>query len=89
MNLNINNLADIISKRLEAAFSPQSLEVIDESDQHFGHAAHNAGSRHFAIVIAAESLKNLTRVAAHQKIYATLTDLMPHPLHALKIKIID
>lgn len=79
---------NLIRTRLETAFSPTQLEVIDESDQHVGHAGHQGGGRHFAIIIAAQSLQGLTRVAAHQQIYALFADLMPHTIHALRIKIV-
>ncbi len=82
------NKLELIISRLQQAFSPESLEVIDESDQHIGHAGHQGGGRHFAIVISAVSLKSLSRVAAHRKIYALFEDLIPKEIHALRIKII-
>jgi BolA protein len=77
--------AHIIKIRLEEAFLPTQLEVIDESDKHIGHLGHQGGGRHFAIVIAADAFKNLSRIAAHREIYALLNDLMPDKLHALRI----
>jgi len=80
--------AEIIRERLEEAFSPSSLEVIDESDQHIGHAGHQGGGRHFAIVINADSLRGYSRVDAHRKIYDLFEDMMPEQIHALRIKIL-
>lgn len=79
--------ADLIQSRLTAAFSPTYLEVIDESHQHAGHAGFQKDGSHFAIVIAADCFKNLSRVAAHQKIYAALSDLIPEQIHALRIQV--
>ena len=79
--------ADIIRQRLQQAFSPSQLEVIDESDQHIGHAGHQGGGRHFAIIIAAASLNGLSRVEAHRKIYALFDDMIPHDIHALKMTV--
>ncbi len=81
-------MKDEIIRRLQVAFSPSYLEVIDESDQHIGHAAYQQGGRHFAIVIDAESLRHLSRIESHRKIYALFSDEMPEKIHALKIKII-
>ena len=78
----------LIRERLVQAFSPGHLEVIDESDQHVGHAGHRGGGRHFAIVISAECFSQLNRVEAHRQIYALFADLMPDTIHALKIKIL-
>lgn len=79
----------IIRNRLEQAFLPSYLDVIDESDQHIGHAGHQGGGRHFAVVIAADCFKNVSRVNAHRQIYALFHDMIPEVIHALKIKIIS
>jgi BolA protein len=78
---------ELITERLQQAFSPSYLEVLDESDQHIGHAGHQGGGRHFAIIITADSLAGISRLEAHRKIYALFTDLMPDQIHALKIKL--
>lgn len=78
---------NLIHERLTSAFAPSSLEVIDESDQHAGHAGHGGGGRHFSIIISSHSLSKQSRVEAHRAIYALFTDLIPHEIHALKIKI--
>lgn len=82
------NRSELIYSRLQQAFSPTHLEVIDESDQHIGHAGHQGGGRHFAVIIAADTLHGLSRVEAHRKIYDLFTDMMPEQIHALKIKIV-
>ncbi len=78
----------MIYDRLKQAFSPDFLEVVDESDQHIGHAGHQGGGRHFAVRIKATALMGLSRVASHRKIYALFTDLMPDEIHALRIEVI-
>ncbi len=78
----------IIEERLRDAFSPSHLEVIDESDQHVGHAGHQGGGRHFAVIIHADCLQALSLVAAHRQIYAVVDDMMPAQIHALRIKLL-
>lgn len=77
----------LITERLNKALNPTFLEVLDESDQHHGHAGFHAGGSHFKVEIAAPALAALSRVKAHQCIYAALADLMPHEIHALRIVI--
>lgn len=77
----------VIRERLEQAFSPTTLEVIDDSHKHVGHAGAQGGAGHYTVIISAECFKSDSRVAAHQKIYAVLDDLIPHQIHALRIKI--
>ena len=86
--MNTENRAAIIKTRLQQAFAPTYLEVIDESDKHIGHAGHQGGGRHFAIIISAAKLENSSRIEAHRKIYALFEDMIPAKIHALKIKII-
>jgi BolA protein len=78
---------EIIIERLQEAFHPDYLEVIDESDQHVGHAGHQGGQRHFAVMISAPEFANDASVTSHRKIYALFTDMMPDQIHALRIKI--
>lgn len=78
----------LIKKRLQEAFVPTYLEVTDDSDQHVGHAGHGGGGRHFGIIISADIFANKNRVESHRIIYSLFKDLMPHEIHALKIKII-
>ena len=78
---------DIIYQLLEKEFSPEFLEVLDESYQHAGHAsAPEGGESHFRIRIKTGVLDKLSRVAAHRKIYETLSDIMPD-IHALAIEL--
>jgi BolA family transcriptional regulator, general stress-responsive regulator len=83
------NLIQTVESRLKAAFQPSKLVVIDESHRHAGHVAHEEGGRHMAIEIAAPVFDGMQRITAHRMIYALFDDLMPHVLHALKIKIVD
>lgn len=85
---NAEEKAALIKARITAALSPTYLEVVDESSQHIGHAGHQGGGRHFAVVVQAKALQGLTRVAAHRKVYELFLDLMPDQIHALRIKII-
>jgi len=75
----------IMEERLQQAFSPSSLEVIDDSEQHKGHAGSQGGAGHYSIIIEANSLANLTRIEAHRKIYAVFADMIPEQIHALRI----
>ena len=84
----VNHKADFIRSRLQNEFSPTHLEVIDDSDQHIGHAGHQGGGRHFSIIISAATLTDLTRIEAHRRIYQLFDDMIPNQIHALKIKII-
>lgn len=88
MNTIATERVELIKSRIIAALQPSHLEVIDESDQHIGHAGHQGGGRHFLVIIHANCLGGLSRIAAHRKIYELFDDLMPDQIHALRIKVI-
>ena len=77
---------DEIRARLERAFAPRSLEVIDEGHLHIGHAGE--GSGHFRVRIASAAFDCKPRVQQHRMVYDALADLMGHGIHALAIEVI-
>jgi len=76
----------LIHQRLQDAFDPTSLEVIDDSAKHAGHPGSAEGGGHFTVIIEASCFDEKTRIAIHREIYQTLHDLIPHEIHALGIK---
>ncbi|UWP90095.1 BolA family transcriptional regulator [Aliiroseovarius crassostreae] len=79
---------DQIFSKLETAFEPQQLEVIDESEMHRGHAGYqDGGESHFRVVIHAQKLADLSRVARHRAVHQAIgADLMGQ-IHALALDI--
>ena len=81
-------LETIIYEKLNAAFQPLSLEVINDSHKHKGHAGSpGTGESHFTVHITAPSFDKLSRVACHQLIYKALDAEFKAGLHALSLKI--
>jgi BolA protein len=71
---------------LEAAFSPVSLTIEDESHLHAGHAGAAGGLGHFRIRIVAEAFRGLSPVARHRRVYAAVGSLLTSDVHALAIE---
>ena len=79
-------IADIITKKLTEAFAPQSLNVLDESHQHEGHAGHRPGGQtHFRVYIVSEAFKGKTRIERHRMINESLSGELASGVHALAI----
>jgi BolA protein len=77
-----------INALLTEKFSPERLEVVDDSAKHAGHAgASPLGETHYSVIISAQSLAGKSRVAQHQAIYAVLADELKNGLHALAITV--
>src|SRR5690242_2647040 len=75
---------DDIRSRLQSAFAPTSLQVIDEGHLHIGHAGEGTG--HFRVRIASTAFDGKTRVQQHRMVYDALADLMGKGIHALAIE---
>ena len=77
---------DIITKKLREAFSPESLDVQDESHLHEGHAGHRPGGEtHYRLYIVSEAFKGKSRVERHRMINAALRAELAGSVHALAI----
>ena len=78
------DVATTLRTRL-ARLSPSVLEIHDDSAEHIGHAG-AAGGGHFSLLIVSEVFLGLPRLARHQRVLREVSDLLPHPVHALSIK---
>jgi BolA family transcriptional regulator, general stress-responsive regulator len=79
-------MRDVITQKLTMAFAPESLEVVDESHRHEGHAGHRPGGEtHFRVYIVADAFKGKTRVDRHRMINAALAGELSGGVHALAI----
>lgn len=63
-----------LRSRLQSAFSPVELEILDESYLHSGHAGANSTGRgsHFRVRIVAQVFHGVARVERHRRIYQAL-----------------
>jgi len=78
--------ADLISQKLTDAFRPESINVVDESHQHAGHAGHRPeGQTHFRVYIVSDAFKGKTRIERHRMINSLLSDELASGVHALAI----
>lgn len=70
-----------------AVLAPESLEVIDDSEKHRGHAGwREGGDTHVTIRIRSAAFNGLSRVECHRKINALLASEIARGLHALAIE---
>ncbi|MEQ1610151.1 MAG: BolA family protein [Hyphomonadaceae bacterium] len=75
-----------IRAALVAAFSPDELDIVDESHLHHGHAgAAPGGETHYAVTIRSAVLSGLSRLARHRAVNDVLKDEFASGLHALHI----
>jgi BolA protein len=77
---------DVITRKLTETFAPESLNVVDESDQHRGHAGHRPeGETHYRVYIVAEAFRGKSRIDRHRMINSALGSELAGGVHALAI----
>jgi BolA protein len=69
-----------LRERVNERFSPQWLELVNESHQHNVPAN---SETHFRLVMASAAFEGRRPVARHQLVYAELAELLAGPVHAL------
>jgi BolA protein len=79
------DLSAAIHERL-AVLEPRSIELLDESGRHVGHAGAAAGGSHFRLVIVSPRFAGKDKLARHRMIYEALGPLMRREIHALAIQ---
>lgn len=80
------SVKEAMEAKLQAALSPKSLEVIDDSHRHVGHAGHKPGGEtHFTIILVAEIFAGKSRVERHRLVNQVLADELAGPVHALAL----
>ena len=79
------NLAAEIKQRL-AELEPVSMDLVDESEGHRGHAGYReGGGTHWRLAIVSARFAGQPVVARHRMVYQALGNLMQNPIHALAI----
>jgi BolA family transcriptional regulator, general stress-responsive regulator len=86
-------VTDHIRQKLTAAFAPQSLEVVDESHRHAGHAGAtrddgSQGETHFHVRLVSAAFEGVSRVERQRRVYAALSDELKGPVHALSLTLL-
>jgi BolA protein len=77
---------EVIIEKLAKSFSPQRLEVVDDSHRHAGHAgARPGGETHFNVYIVSSVFDGKSRIERHRMINAALADELRGGVHALAI----
>jgi BolA family transcriptional regulator, general stress-responsive regulator len=79
-------VAAAIRAKLETAYAPLDLDVVDESARHAGHAgARPEGETHFRVRIVSMAFAGLSRVERQRMVYLTLGQELAGPVHALSL----
>ena len=78
-----------LEEKMEAAFNPLSLEIINESHLHAGHQPgfDGQGESHIRVRMVAEHFNGMSRVNIHRAVNKVCADEIAAGLHALAIDV--
>jgi BolA protein len=75
----------MIRARLERAFAPSELDIVDDSHRHAGHAGAKDGRGHFSVRIVSQRFAGTKTIERHRMVYAAMGSLMQTDIHALSV----
>lgn len=82
------SVTEEIRARLEEAFQPKRLEIVDDSERHRGHAGfQEGGESHFRVTIQSSQFEPMNRIARHRAVHNALGPDVVGRIHALELKI--
>ena len=80
-------IANRIREKISESFSPDHLDIVDESDLHKGHAGfREGGETHFRLLIVSPAFEGLSRLQRQRAVNACLAEELETSIHALAMK---
>ena len=77
-----------IHDKLHSSFAPSTLEVVDDSESHRGHAGYQEGGQsHFNVLIRAQAFENMSRIQKHRAVHKAIGAELVARIHALALDI--
>ena len=76
-------------ERLTGSLAPTTIDVVDESHRHAGHAgARPGGETHYQVEIVSAHFAGMSRIARHRLVHEIVHDEFENGLHALSLKLL-
>ena len=74
---------------IESNFKPVHLEVVNQSDNHIGHAGHDgSGESHFKLMVVSDLFEGVSRIDRSRQVNQALEVVFTDGLHALSMKLL-
>ena len=80
------NQVEQLRAALEGELAPLSLEIIDDSARHAGHAgAQPGGETHYSVLLVTPAFRDMNRLARSRAVHAALAAEFAEGMHALAL----
>jgi len=81
----LSDVREQLRAALERQLSPLSLDIVDDSARHAGHAGAREGG-HFTVNLVSKAFSGRPQLERHRLIYEAVAPLMGRGVHALSIR---
>ncbi|MEC7918479.1 MAG: BolA family protein, partial [Candidatus Neomarinimicrobiota bacterium] len=83
--MKLEELQNIISKKISEVITVDSIDVYDYTAQHENHATFD-GNFHLSMTLISSDFEGMSLIERHQLVYKTLDEYMHGEIHALTMK---
>jgi BolA family transcriptional regulator, general stress-responsive regulator len=81
----VSDMREQLRSALQKELSPLSLDIVDDSAHHAGHAGAREGG-HFTVELVSKAFSGRPQLERHRLVYAAVAPLMGRGVHALSIR---
>ena len=85
--MNINQLCEVVKKKLQNNFSTNKIEIEDKSFLHKNHASNDKNKFHIKLIITSDYLKKKNKIQSTREITKVLEEEMKNHIHSIQILI--
>ena len=85
--MNINQLIEIVKKKLINNISCDKIEIQDKTFLHKNHVSNEKNKFHIKLIITSEYLRKKNKIQSTKEIYKILEEELKHNIHSIQISI--
>ena len=85
--MDINQLIEIIKKKLNKNIDCDNIKVEDKTFLHKNHKTHEKNKFHIKVIITSDYLKRKNKIESNKEIYKILEDELKNNIHSIQILI--
>ena len=85
--MNINQLTEIVKKKLKNKMLCDKIEIQDKTFLHKNHVSNDKNKFHIKLIITSEYLRKKNKIQSTKEIYKILEEELKHNIHSIQISI--
>ena len=85
--MNINQLIEIVKKKLNKNFDCDKIEIEDKTFLHKSHSMHDKNKFHIKLIITSDDLRKKNKIQSTKEIYKIIEEELKNNIHSIQILI--